>query len=423
MATDLNPLFMSRVEGFEKKAYNTLYRSNPFASLIKRRPFNPEQDGDMKKIITYKHTLPTGYPTALTQVGMSTGTGNACNTPATRIKRGEQIRQFELLQTALDTDKICLSDLKRSHDALNAIQHFEAAIQENVEVFWSDFSRVKNLAMSENKILVTGAGAIKHAKYDTAADFTGIDAGATTMASLAPQKLTWKSLDYIRMYLMRAGAASEHAIGMSNDGPVFALVTSPANIAYLKSTASTMGAQIATAINYYDPKSNLKYMGLTEAIRGWVFVPDLFPIRFGDADGLATVAELTMAKAIYPTVNFDAAGNANKLTNGSGSSLNANYLTTANGGQAQYEVATVLAVDAWEAVYESTDPSRFSKAGFDPMSWVGDVRWINNKTFGGDNDLGTLGYYRTDIRVGAKPARPDLGFSILVAAIDDGSNS
>ena len=79
-----------------------------------------------------------------------------------------------------------------------------------------------------------------------------------------------------------------------------------------------------------------------------------------------------------------------------------------NGGLAEYEVATILGRQVWEAKYEPVDPTQFSGMKFDPTNYIGEFQWINNRTFGGDNDRGNLGYYLADIRAAAKPIFPEL---------------
>ena len=79
---------------------------------------------------------------------------------------------------------------------------------------------------------------------------------------------------------------------------------------------------------------------------------------------------------------------------------------------------TILGRDVWEAKYEPIDPSSFSGFDFQPLNYVGEFKWINNKTFQGDNDRGNLGYYLSDIRVAAKPIFPELGYTILTKALN-----
>jgi hypothetical protein len=115
---------------------------------------------------------------------------------------------------------------------------------------------------------------------------------------------------------------------------------------------------------------------------------------------------------IYPTVNADA-------TSGRKYTPNAAYgVNGVAGGLAEYEVATILGRSVWEAKYEAVDPTQFAGMKFDPTNYIGEFQWINNRTFGGDNDRGNLGYYLADIRAAAKPIFPELGYSIITKASD-----
>ncbi|MFM8334338.1 MAG: hypothetical protein ACKODK_02145, partial [Opitutaceae bacterium] len=44
-----------------------------------------------------------------------------------------------------------------------------------------------------------------------------------------------------------------------------------------------------------------------------------------------------------------------------------------NGGLAEYEVATILGRQVWEAKYEPVDPTQFSGMKFDPTNYIGEL--------------------------------------------------
>jgi len=57
--------------------------------------------------------------------------------------------------------------------------------------------------------------------------------------------------------------------------------------------------------------------------------------------------------------------------------------------------------------------STIDRAKFKPMNYMAEVKWINNGTFEGPNDLKNKGYFRADWQLGAKPIRPELGWSVM----------
>jgi len=145
---------------------------------------------------------------------------------------------------------------------------------------------------------------------------------------------------------------------------------------------------------------NLGPRGITQAVNGFAPNIDEFPIRYA-ADGTT---------ALYPTVNQN-------TTVGRESVPNANYKTVAQGGLAVYEVITILCRDIYTMKARPVGPTQFGQAKFDPTSYGGEVRFINNPDMG-TNKLGNLGFYRFDIQQAAKPEYPELGMSILTLARD-----
>ena len=125
MSLDLNNYFVERRNQFHKTVYQKLFRSNPFRTLVPMSAFDLSE-GRTPTVRTLTHELPSAYPTSLTEVALSTGTGNpSCNPDSTLIQRGEIQRTFKLYGTSFKTDTVCLSDLKRAVDAAETVAGFE----------------------------------------------------------------------------------------------------------------------------------------------------------------------------------------------------------------------------------------------------------------------------------------------------------
>lgn len=396
---DINNYFVERRDQFQKSTLQRLTRTNPFRSLVPVSPF-PLEDGDTPTVRTYTHELPTSYPTALTAVGVSNGTGNPeCAPTSTTIKRGERHRTFSLYGTSFKTDTICLSDLKRAVQAAEAVGAFEKALKEYITVFWSDWYRLQNIKMVDWKASTTDAAFITLTS-SSAADHSAVSA-------VPDQELNWAHLDQIYADLVRRGVVEEYAVGTTETGmPVIPIIL---GIGY-KQKLFRDDSDKREQIKYFDPESNLKAMGYNKAINGWLPIVDVFPIRYGKATTITDVADLVAAQMVYPTTN----GNA---TVGRESTPNPYYLPVSRGGRAQFEVVSILPKEVYSAHFETADPNSYSQAVFDPQNYVGEFRWINNPTFLGDNDRGNLGYYLADVRISAKPLNPDLGVSIVTKCL------
>ena len=402
---NVNTYFQERVNQFHKNIYGKVLRANPYQAVIPMSAFDLSE-GRTPVVRTMTHELPTGYPTALTKVQVSTGTGDPyCAPTATVIKRGEVQRSFDLYQTAFRTDTVCVSDLKRAEMAASAVKAQERGLTEHTTVFWGDYARVKNVEMVDNKAYTNHATDL-NSVVNQDADFTGITA-------LPTSALGWSHMR--QLYWQLARESPESAIGTTSDGKlVFPIFAGPGILNSLFTDT-----EVKQEVRYFDPKSNLAVLGYGGSVNGFMPVIDLYALRFGDvanvdtqSDGVDAVSELTVANLIYPTVNSNA-------TVGRKHGFNPQFKTVSRGGLAQYEVVTVLGPQVYENKFESVSPGSFSKAEFNqPKNYIGEFQWINNKTFEGDNDLGNKGYYRSDIRVASKPIYPENGWSILTLAVD-----
>lgn len=401
--------FVERRNQFQKSTLQKLFRGNPFRSLVPMSAFDLTE-GRTPTVRTLTHELPTGYPVTMTPVGVSDGGSSQPCTPAsTTIKRGETQRTFQLFQTSFRTDVVCLSDLKRAEEAAQSVAGFERALNEYINVWWGDWYRVQNIAQVDNKV-ATKASAQLDAVVSTATDHTGL-------GSLPDAHLDWDHLKQIYWQLCRNGLADELAVGRDSKGrPVLPLHAGPGIISALWKDDTNAKEQV----KFFDSAKNLQALGYDGSINGFLPVVDLFPIRYGkgtaadQSDNISAVADLTLANTVYPTVNANASA-GRRYTN------NPKYAKAVTGvaaGRAKYEVATILGRDVYEAQFEPMDPTQFSGATFTPMSYVGEFQWINNRTFEGGNDRGNLGYYLADIRCGAKPLFPELGYSILTLSRD-----
>jgi len=399
---DLNNYFQERRNQFHKTVYQKLFRANPFRSLVPMSAFDLTE-GRTPTVRTVTHELPTAYPTDLTEVTVSDGTGQAqCKPTATTIKRGEIQRTFKLYQKAFRTDTVCLSDLKRAEQAADTVSKFERALNEYLKTWWGDWYRLQNISMVDNKIATNTTDAITLASSSLG--------NHTALAALPTDKLQWSHLKQIYWDLLQNGMADEYAVGTDSKGrPVFPLYAGSGTISRLWTDTTIVKDQV----KYFDAAKNLQVLGYDGAVNGFLPIVDLFPIRYGKiTTGIETVADLTVANMVYPTTNADA-------TVGRKYTRNSKYALLAKGGLAEYEVATIIGRDVYEAKFETVDPTSFSGETFKAApSYVGDFQWINNATFEGDNDRGNLGYYLADVRVGAKPIFPEFGYSILSKASD-----
>lgn len=385
--TDINSYFATRPNLFHKNIYNRVWRTNPFASLFPKMEYDLEE-GRVPNVITSTHELPTAYPFALTNVTLSSGSGDpACEVAATIVKSGYKTRSFQLEQAAHESEVICLTDLQFKYQAVQQVTNKEKGLAEYASVFMSDWSRVKNLGMIDRKATTTGATSMDE-KSDSLYDFSTL--------TLPTFELNWIHLNQLYDVMIRRGAG-EYAIGQAGGAPVFALICGPG----YKRALFQDEEDVRETINFgNNSKENFTARGITSAVNGYAPNVDEFPMRLA-ADGTTF---------IYPTENQAA-------TVGRESILNEDYRTVANGGLAVYEVVTVIPKNVYEVHVRPTGPTSFGKEKFDPTNYIGSIEWINNKDMA-QNKQGNKGLYRFDHQMAAKPVYPELGYSIITLAKD-----
>lgn len=462
---DLTKLFLTLRDQFTKKQYDHYWQTNPFAGLIPKSMFD-NKEGLNPTVINLRHTLPTSYPTDLNALALSNGTGSSCEVTATEVNSGQDTRNYGLKVDAWESPVVCLTDLEFSYQAKEVIRNVEEGLTQYAIRRMADWYRIHNISMVDNKWIQDGAGSIKqfensNENYDSIlvarasvlpsqsgasstevildssasssddayngreihiinettgaiiesksiTDYVGSSKTATvstafttTPASgnkfrvmttdLPTNELDWGSLKYGYDELERRGANS-FAVGKALGEDIYPLCVGPEIMRKLFASDT----DLRETVKYWDPVQNFTSRGINHSVNGFVPNKDSFPIRL-DAAG----------QFIYPSINIAA-------TEGTKNAPNPAYKpTTASGGSAVYEVATILPREIYECHCRVIDTTRYHKAGFDAINYTAEIDWINNRTFKGSNDQGNKGYFRADWQLAAKPIRPEMGVSLL----------
>lgn len=406
MALTLSNYLMALPQQYMRGNTKSLWRNNIFRSMYEQGAWDFSA-GLTPKVRSFTGTLPDEYPT-LTNIALSSSNDPRPSQLATAqtILRGERERTYQLGHIRFDTSVFSVADLKRGWLPAEALTDFGKHLRQFSLVTWADLYRLWNIKYYDTKVSTRGSDVILTDSTVDAADFA-------SLASLPNADLGWGHLKQLYDMLLVSGYVDELAIGTSNGAPVFPLVARRPIIEALFRDADSR-----EEIKYFDPQSNLAAFS-KYSVNGFAPFIDMHAIRFGDSDGIASTAELVLAKMIYPTVNVAAAGSAtDDIVLGSGYKANPYYKTIANGGYAEYEVVTVPTKNAFKVLVEPPDPASIGEATFNPSDYSGEVNWINNKTFQGTNDHGDVGYFELLIGAAAKPINPEWGFSIVTKAKD-----
>jgi hypothetical protein len=390
--TNISSFFATRVNQYEQNLFARFWTTDPYAGLIEQKPFELEM-GLTPTVITATHNLPTSYlPLTQTALALSTGTGNAaCSPGVLTIGGGYITRTFNLTVNAFQTEVFCLTDLQFKFQWEQQARFREKGLGDYVTAFQGDWARVNNIGQVNTKISTVSPGYFVTAT-STTFDFSSIAANLPAVA------LDWVMLGQLYDRLNQIGA-QQNAVGMSDGTPVYALNVGPGLKRQLYQTTNF----VRTSVDFMDMgkeySRNFLARGIDTAINGFLPNVDLNAIRY-DAG----------FNPIYPYVN-------NAVTVGTQAQPNTNYRTVKNGGLAVYEAFSVMARGVYSKRPRPVGPLQAGLEAFNPVTYSGEVRWINNPDMG-TNALGNYGFYRLDIQQAAMPEFPELAYTGLTIAVD-----
>ena len=394
--TNINSYFLTRRNQFEQNIFARFWTTDPNAGLIEQKPFELEM-GLTPTVVTATHELPTSYlPLTQTALALSNGTGNtACNPGVVTIGGGYITRNFNLTVNAFQTEVFCLTDLQFKFQWEQQARFREKGLGDYVTQFQGDWGRINNIGQLNTKISTTSTG---HFTSATSALFTF----AALAGSLPTVALDWAMLGQLYDRLNQIGA-QQNAVGMSDGTPVYALNIGPGLKRQLYQGGSVTATPVRTSVDFMDMgkeySRNFLARGIDTAINGFLPNVDLCQVRYA--------ADLS---PIYPYIN-------SAVTVGTGAAPNPDYRTVANGGLAVYEAFTVMARGVYSKRPRPVGPLQAGLEAFNPVTYSGEVRWINNPDMS-TNALGNFGFYRLDIQQAAMPEFPELGFAGITIAVD-----
>jgi hypothetical protein len=86
--TDVNNLFASTINQFDRRIYAKFYMDNPYMSMFPRMAYD-YSEGRIPRVLTGTYELPTDYPigTAIGSITINSGTGNFCAPDPTLSKK------------------------------------------------------------------------------------------------------------------------------------------------------------------------------------------------------------------------------------------------------------------------------------------------------------------------------------------------
>lgn len=459
-STDIQQLLINEANRIGPDIYRKTLNTSPWLKLVKKDTW-PDEMGDSIKVLTYERSLPVnalswssvsvnpvasqGSPSFSN--GTSVGTGNTATNAipqATQIQFAQTLRAYNLTQTALESPRISVNDLRFSLKRKEQLSNIFAILQENTSYAWQDRFRDEYVRLAQNKInaAVDGGGKLIVASGEGSVFNT---------ATVPTSGLVQGILDRVYMKLIRDGAGN-NPLDRENARPVFgAILSSEASRKIIAENADIrQDYRWSSKVNELLAPLGIErsYAGFFHMVDDWLPRHDAYALSAEATSGqnqivVASAAAVTLRVGLPVSGTGIAVGSVITAIASSGTTravtLSQNLTgTIASGAKVYVRRLPYIAVQTtqgskWDIdpYYEAAEfedtiifhqdvftnlvPKPITAAGsnvtFDAVSYMGDFKWKNilNET---TNPDGTLGYFRAILSSGSKPIRPEWGYVI-----------
>lgn len=364
--------------------YETTLNTSPWLKLVKQGKW-PDGMGETISMLTVERVIPT---TAMkwSDVAFNTGSANNCNPSASTIGFAQSIKTYKLQQAALESERICVNDVRMSFQFRRQLELMFNKLAENTAWAWIQRHRNEYLRLCKNKI---SAGDTSTWGTDLTGE-TDEDVG-DWFTQVPTSKLTMGLLKKIYMRLIRE-SAGRSAYGMDNGRPVFALITSA-------ETSDNVLLQDSDRRNDWRNSTRvdelLQPLGVERGYNGFFHLIDDLPPRATYADGKFSLVEPYELAALDSTEG-----------KGSRADLNPDY------ENAEYEISFVFNPEVYECMIPAPLTSPGGNTEFDPQTYRGDWKWLNIQSETTNPDK-SWGYFRGLFTCGSMPNRTEWGYAIL----------
>lgn len=334
----------------------------------------PDGMGEEIKVLTFERSLAANTDTWAT-IAKNAGSGNNCVPTATTISPAQRFRTYNLQQKAVESDPICVNDIRFGFQFAEQLRHIYDNLVQNVAYIWKRRYRSEYVRLAEHKVVAKMNGS---SLYEDVADFP-VQAPVSV--------LTQRLLDHLRMRLNRDGAHAS-AAGRENGAPVYTLVTSA-------ETSEDIIRQNAEDFRHTTNRVNELYapLGVERSYKGFYHVIDDFPRRFTITGGAWV--------EVPPYIDGDPAD----IEQGTHSILNPAY------DEAPYEESIIFVKDVMVSLVPNTITSPGGNVTFEPQKYRGEFKFLNIQDRVENPDK-NWGYFRGIMQSGSKPIHPEYGYVI-----------
>lgn len=299
-----------------------------------------------------ERTIPSTTPSwsAVSVNGQAPSNLGSCQPTAAIVKTASTQRTTQLYQMALDTDWLCVNDIRSALNFKRQVAHILKNLADNVTDQWEIQNRSQYVALAKHKISFNPSLPDK-TNGTTLTDFP---------LSLPTSVITQKYLNRLRTILKHNAAGMDGGSYAKEDGgDVFAVVlsTDMQEALFVNSAlADAGGSRVNWDRRYAEAPKLLKAYGVERSYQGWFHIIDDKAPRFDFVNGAWVERPFYLAQA---------------TTLGDQAVVNPDYES------ALYE----LVIPFLPTVVTRMIPSSFASAGsgasFKPWNYAGTPMWIN----------------------------------------------
>lgn len=346
--------------------------TNPWQndSIVPRSRW-PDGMGATPNFITYEKAMPYETDIEFNTYGFNDGGegdgGGSCTPATATIYPATTRRSMQLRKAAVESPPFCIEDGRMSYmiaqQAAGAIRNLKGFAR----FTWANQRRDRFTEIVSNKFVADAA----------------LTNNPTTFGTGTIGTLERGMLDYIRLFLVRLGAAMDNKLATDAYGqPILPLVISP-------EAQQTLANNDVTIQNIRWDAAQVKRLnavpGAFDTLNGYKMTIDIEAPRWNLTGGVWVRVPFLLPAA----------------TKGEAANPNPDYFT------ADYEDAII----ASNQVVKLAIPSANLNAGpmkFSPQDYLGNFNWLNIRDNTCNKD-GNIGYFRGTFGYGAQPGIPEYG--------------
>ena len=362
-----------------------LYK-DPYLRLVTQSAF-PDNMGKTITNTIARRTIASGSGWETIGVTGEAGQDNSCLAPVKKVGYAFDQKNFSLRQQAVESDWICLEDVRTSAFPIDDVNNYIKILADNVNVEW--IKRYDNDYLSNVNILSVEAGF--DTQIGTGVTFSGDNATITGLT--APTSvLTTGVLRQIYDSLYSDNAGDDGDAVTDDGAPVFNVMSDRATIEQMIKINEDIRQDIRWSDRVNDLLGTNGQMLLPKkSYAGYVFHSRPFPKRFNDGAG-GTLVEV-------PPYITDSAFKGTKAI------VNPAYKN------AKYTSTVIFHPKALEWLVPNPN-LKVGKLVYDAQNYRGDFRWINEYDKNCNPDKNS-GYWRAKMACAVKQIFPEWGYYII----------